>query len=145
MGTQGKSDFFRMNSRIGLAQRMTYQLVPIESGPSVATLEGSCLPTENLSIAIRKLEILSKVRCVAFSSLLSVPHSARLNWDVYVTPATPIVTSDKPLGVRDTFGQAIASTQDLYNKMLELYPNRVNPAWALWSSARAVMSGAAVP
>jgi hypothetical protein len=36
--------------------------------------------------------------------------TARLNWDVYVTPATPIVTRDKPPGVRDTFGQAIAST-----------------------------------
>jgi hypothetical protein len=23
--------------------------------------------------------------------------------------------------------------------MLELYPNRVNPGWALWGSARAVM------
>jgi len=26
---------------------------------------------------------------------------------------------------------------ELYDKMLELYPNRV-PGWALWSSARAV-------
>jgi glyoxylase-like metal-dependent hydrolase (beta-lactamase superfamily II) len=30
------------------------------------------------------------------------------------------------------------SAQELYDKMLELYPNRVNPGWALWSSARAV-------
>ncbi|HVH57151.1 MAG TPA: hypothetical protein VM791_12905 [Vicinamibacterales bacterium] len=30
------------------------------------------------------------------------------------------------------------TAQDLYQKMLELYPNRVNPGWALWSSARAV-------
>ena len=37
-------------------------------------------------------------------------NTDRLNWDVYVTPATPIVTRDKPPGVRDTFGQAIAST-----------------------------------
>jgi hypothetical protein len=37
------------------------------------------------------------------------------------------------------------NAQDLYNKMLELDPNRVNPAWALWSSVRAVMSAAAVP
>jgi len=36
-------------------------------------------------------------------------NTDRLNWDVYVTPATPIVTRDKPPGVRDTFGQAIAS------------------------------------
>jgi glyoxylase-like metal-dependent hydrolase (beta-lactamase superfamily II) len=30
------------------------------------------------------------------------------------------------------------TAQELYEKMLELYPNRVNPGWALWSSARAV-------
>jgi glyoxylase-like metal-dependent hydrolase (beta-lactamase superfamily II) len=30
------------------------------------------------------------------------------------------------------------TAQELYNKMLELYPNRVNPGWALWSSACAV-------
>jgi glyoxylase-like metal-dependent hydrolase (beta-lactamase superfamily II) len=30
-----------------------------------------------------------------------------------------------------------ATAQELYNKMLEIYPNRVNPGWALWSSARA--------
>ena len=42
--------------------------------------------------------------------------------------------------IRD-FDRLAASTttaQDLYKKMLELYPNRVNPGWALWSSARAV-------
>jgi hypothetical protein len=31
-----------------------------------------------------------------------------------------------------------ATAQELYDNMLELYPNRVNPGWALWSSARAV-------
>jgi glyoxylase-like metal-dependent hydrolase (beta-lactamase superfamily II) len=32
------------------------------------------------------------------------------------------------------------AAQELYDKMLELYPNRDNPGWALWSSARAVKS-----
>ena len=32
------------------------------------------------------------------------------------------------------------TAQELYDKMLELYPNRVNPGWAMWSSARAVKS-----
>lgn len=32
------------------------------------------------------------------------------------------------------------TAQELYDKMLELYPNRVNPGWALWSSVRAVKS-----
>jgi glyoxylase-like metal-dependent hydrolase (beta-lactamase superfamily II) len=29
------------------------------------------------------------------------------------------------------------TAQELYDNMLKLYPNRVNPGWALWSSARA--------
>jgi glyoxylase-like metal-dependent hydrolase (beta-lactamase superfamily II) len=45
----------------------------------------------------------------------------------------------------DRLAETTTSALDLYNKMLELYPSRVNPAWALWSSARAVMSAAAVP
>ena len=32
------------------------------------------------------------------------------------------------------------TAQELHDKMLELYPSRVNPGWALWSSARAVKS-----
>jgi len=41
--------------------------------------------------------------------------------------------------IRDFDGLAKTTTtaQDLYDKMLELYPSRVNPGWALWSSARA--------
>ena len=38
----------------------------------------------------------------------------------------------------DRLAATTTSAQDLYEKMLELYPNRVNPGWALWSSARAV-------
>jgi glyoxylase-like metal-dependent hydrolase (beta-lactamase superfamily II) len=30
-----------------------------------------------------------------------------------------------------------ATAQELYDKMLEIYQNRINPGWALWSSARA--------
>lgn len=44
--------------------------------------------------------------------------------------------------IRD-FDRLTASTktaQNLYDRMLELYPDRVNPGWALWSSARAVKS-----
>ena len=33
-----------------------------------------------------------------------------LRWDVFVTPGIPIVTRDKPPGVRETFFQATAST-----------------------------------
>lgn len=41
--------------------------------------------------------------------------------------------------IRD-FDQLVEKTktaQELYDKMLEIYPNRLNPGWALWSSARA--------
>ena len=38
----------------------------------------------------------------------------------------------------DRFAESTATAQELYERMLALYPNRVNPGWALWSSARAV-------
>jgi glyoxylase-like metal-dependent hydrolase (beta-lactamase superfamily II) len=38
----------------------------------------------------------------------------------------------------DRLAGTTTTTQELYDKMLELHPNRVNPGWALWSSARAV-------
>ncbi len=41
----------------------------------------------------------------------------------------------------DRLAEATRTAQELYDKMLELYPNRVNPWWALWSSVRAVKSG----
>jgi len=37
----------------------------------------------------------------------------------------------------DRLVSATASAQELYDQMLALYPNRVNPGWALWSSAQA--------
>jgi glyoxylase-like metal-dependent hydrolase (beta-lactamase superfamily II) len=40
----------------------------------------------------------------------------------------------------DRLAQTTTTAQELYDKMLELYPNRVNPGWALWSSARAAKS-----
>jgi hypothetical protein len=53
---------------------------------------------------------------------------------------------DKPAIIEETrqyirdFDRLVESTsaaQELYDRMLALYPNRVNPGWALWSSARA--------
>jgi glyoxylase-like metal-dependent hydrolase (beta-lactamase superfamily II) len=38
----------------------------------------------------------------------------------------------------DRLVETATTAQELYDKMLELYPNRVNPGWALWNSARAV-------
>jgi len=38
----------------------------------------------------------------------------------------------------DRLAETTKTAQELYDKMLELYPTRVNPGWALWSSVRAV-------
>lgn len=38
----------------------------------------------------------------------------------------------------DRLAESTRTAQELYDKMLELYPNRVNPGWALWSSVRAI-------
>lgn len=40
----------------------------------------------------------------------------------------------------DRLTERTTTAQELYDKMLELYPSRINPGWALWSSARAVKS-----
>ena len=45
----------------------------------------------------------------------------------------------------DRLARTTTSTQELYDRMLDLYPNRVNATWALWTSARAVMSAVATP
>ena len=41
----------------------------------------------------------------------------------------------------DHLAETTKTAQELYDAMLALYPNRVNPGWALWSSARAVKPG----
>jgi hypothetical protein len=45
----------------------------------------------------------------------------------------------------DYLARTTTSAQRLYDKMLELYPNRVHPGWSHRSSTRAVMNSAAVP
>ena len=37
----------------------------------------------------------------------------------------------------DRLAGTTKTAQELYDKMLELYPTRINPTWALWSSAHA--------
>jgi len=51
----------------------------------------------------------------------------------------PEVIEETRQYIRD-FDRLVATTssgQQLYEQMLKLYPNRVNPGWALWSSAHA--------
>jgi glyoxylase-like metal-dependent hydrolase (beta-lactamase superfamily II) len=55
---------------------------------------------------------------------------------------SPRIIEETRQYIRD-FDRLVGTTttaQELYDKMLELHPNRVNPGWALWSSARAVKS-----
>jgi len=40
----------------------------------------------------------------------------------------------------DRLAETSNNAEELYDQMLALHPNRVNPGWALWSSARAVKS-----
>ena len=49
-----------------------------------------------------------------------------------------IIEETKNISDFDRIVEMTTTSQELYDKMLELYPNRVNPGWALWSSARAV-------
>ena len=37
----------------------------------------------------------------------------------------------------DRLAETTKTAQELYDKMLELYPTRINPGWALWNSAHA--------
>ena len=42
-------------------------------------------------------------------TLENVARPDNLHWDVFVTPGIPIVTRDKPPGVRETFTSAIST------------------------------------
>jgi glyoxylase-like metal-dependent hydrolase (beta-lactamase superfamily II) len=43
----------------------------------------------------------------------------------------------------DRLAETTSTAQELYDRMLELHPTRVNPGWALWNSVRAVKPVAA--
>ena len=69
-----------------------------------------------------------------------------LNPDAVVASHKRPDTKDDPRIIEETrqyirdFDRLLTATttaQELYDRMLELYPNRINPGWALWSSARA--------
>jgi hypothetical protein len=79
--------------------------------------------------ALDKIESLNPLAVVA-------SHKRPANDD------SPKIIEETRQYIRD-FDRLVESTttaQELYDKMLELYPDRVNPGWALWSSARAVKS-----
>jgi len=54
-------------------------------------------------------------------------------------PDDPKIVEETRQYIRDfdRLAEATTTAQELYDKVLALHPSRVNPAWALWSSARA--------
>ena len=56
------------------------------------------------------------------------------------SPDDPKIIEETRQYIRDfdRLTETTGTAQELYDAMLQLYPNRVNPGWALWSSARAV-------
>jgi len=53
---------------------------------------------------------------------------------------SPSIVAETRQYIRD-FDRLVGTTrtaQELYDEMVALYPNRINPGWALWSSVRAV-------
>ena len=81
----------------------------------------------SLMLALDKIEALKPSAVVA-------THKRPENDD------SPAIIEETRKYIRDFDRLAKTSSfaQELYEKMLELYPNRVNPGWALWSSAHAV-------
>jgi hypothetical protein len=43
-------------------------------------------------------------------ALTDTAENPVLKWEVFVTPGIPVVTPDRPAGVRETYFQAMAST-----------------------------------
>ena len=80
------------------------------------------------------------------SGLPRSTRSRRFNPRAVVASHKRPENDDRPRIIEETrqyirdFDRLAATTktaQELYEQMLELYPTRVNPGWALWSSARA--------
>ena len=68
------------------------------------------------------------------------PHAVIPSYKRPGSNDNPMIIEQTRQYIRD-FDRLVETTitaQELYDKMLELYPDRVNPGWALWSSARAV-------
>jgi glyoxylase-like metal-dependent hydrolase (beta-lactamase superfamily II) len=55
-------------------------------------------------------------------------------------PDTPQIIEETRQYIRDfdRLVKTTATAQELYDEILAIYPSRVNPGWALWSSARAM-------
>jgi hypothetical protein len=59
---------------------------------------------------LKKVAAMEKVKGSSTNKPANIKETPVINWEVFVTPGIPIVTSDRPPGVHETFFQAMAST-----------------------------------
>jgi glyoxylase-like metal-dependent hydrolase (beta-lactamase superfamily II) len=136
-----------------------YELVAVELGHTDTDLT-TCLHVPSIGLVVAGDAVYNDVHLY----LVESNHETRKEWiaaldKIEALHPRAVVAShkrperdDDPKNIEETrqyirdfdrLAETTTSTQELYDRMLELYPNRVNPTWALWSSARAAMSAAA--
>lgn len=128
-------------------------LIPVELGHT-DTDRTSCLYVPSIGLVVAGDAAYNDVHLYLAES----DHQKRLEWiaaldkieglrpSVVIASHKRPVNDDSPAIVEETrqyirdfdrLAETTKTAQELYDEMLRLYPNRVNPAWALWSSARA--------
>lgn len=130
-----------------------HSLIPVELGHT-DTDHTTCLHVPSIGLVVAGDAAYNDVHLYLAES----NHDKRLEWisaldKIEALNPSAVVAShkrptndDRPEIIEQTrqyirdFDRLIETTetaQELYDRMLEIYPNRVNPGWALWSSARA--------
>ena len=130
-----------------------HQLIPVELGHT-DTDHTTCLHVPSIELVVAGDAAYNDVHLY----LVESNHEKRLEWiaaldKIETLKPRAVIAShkrpendDRPKIIEETrqyirdFDRLVESTnsaQELYDEMLKLYPNRVNPGWALWSSARA--------
>jgi len=131
-----------------------HELVPVELGHT-DTDHTTCLHVPSLGLMVAGDAAYNDVHLYLAES----NHETRLEWiaaldKIEALKPLAVVAShkrpgndDRPQVIEETrqyirdfdrLADVTTTAQELYDEMLKLYPNRVNPYWALWTSARAV-------
>jgi glyoxylase-like metal-dependent hydrolase (beta-lactamase superfamily II) len=131
-----------------------HQLVPVELGHT-DTDHTTCLHVPSIGLVVAGDATYNDVHLYLVESNAQTRQEwiAALDKIELLKPRAVVAShklpenDDKPEIIEETrqyirdFDRLVETTrtaQELYDEMLKLYPNRVNPGWALWSSARAV-------
>src|SRR3984885_14928217 len=75
-----------------------------------ANIPGRQLPKKSRLFMEKVKESPANKLATTPSSLANTRKVPVLNWEVFVTPGIPIVTPDRPPGIRETYFQAMAAT-----------------------------------